>query len=289
MNHLIWHRQPKRELRSPILVTAWDGWFDVCNAATNAVDTMRGPDATHLASVDAQDFFNFSELRPTLYLDNNNRAYIEWPANEIHCLTTVNHSRDLVFFSGMEPHLRWPTFVNIVLDVINRLKVELVITLGATLAEVPHTRPVKVSGSAPDRKLGAALRLNEPSYEGPTGVTGVLHKRLEDADIPAVSLRASVPHYVAAGPNPMATKALLERFERITGLPTNWVKFDRISPQWESEVNKALSHDEAIIEYLRSLEQRFDKQATKRLPTSEDLGAEFERFLNQQREQQNEN
>lgn len=289
MNHLIWHQQPKRELRSPILVTAWDGWFDVSNAATNAVDSMRGSDATHLASVDAQDFFNFSELRPTLLFDDDNHAYIEWPANEIHCLTKPKQSRDLVFFSGMEPHLLWPTFVDAVLDVINRLEVELVITLGATMAEVPHTRPVQVSGSAPDRKLGAALRLNEPSYAGPTGVTGVLHKRLEDADIPAVSLRASVPHYVAAGPNPMATKALLERFERITGLPTNWAKFDRMVPQWESEVNKALSQDEAIIEYLHHLEKRFDKNTAKRLPTSDDLGAEFERFLNQQSEQQNEN
>ena len=284
--HLLWHRQPPRELRSPILVTAWDGWFDVCNAATTAIDTMRGSDATHLASVDGEDFFDFRERRPLLYLGENGQNHIEWPANEIHCRTLEQQSRDLIFFNGTEPHLRWQTFIDTAMEIIAQFDVKLIITLGSTLAEVPHTRPVKVTGSTPNTELAAMLRLTAPSYRGPTGVTGVFHDRLEAARIPAVSLRASVPHYLAAGPNPMASQALLERFERITGLPTNWAEFERPSQDWISEVDAAVTKDAEIVEYLHRLEERYDKETAANLPTPEDLGAEFERYLRQHDERQ---
>ena len=281
MEHLLWHRDPPRLLRSPILVTAWDGWFDVGGAATGAVEAMRGPDATHLASIDADEFFDFNERRPNLRIGPHGRRIVEWPANDVHCLALDNRERDLVFIEGVEPHLRWRTFVDAVLEVVERLDVKLVVTLGAMIAEVPHTRPPTITGSTTDAELGKLLRLDQPSYQGPTGIVGALHQRLDAGDIPAVSLRAGVPHYVSGAPNPKASRALLERFERVTGLPTHWAKLDKETLQWESQVNEAMTENDEIVQYVRALEQRYDTQAESSLPTSDDLAAEFERFLRQ--------
>ena len=281
MEQLLWHRDPPRLLRSPILVTAWDGWFDVGGAATGAVEAMRGPDATHLASIDADEFFDFNERRPNLRIGPNGRRIVEWPSNDVHCLALDNRERDLVFIEGVEPHLRWRTFVDAVLEVVERLDVKLVVTLGAMIAEVPHSRPPTITGSTTDAELGKLLRLDQPSYQGPTGIVGALHQRLDAADIPAVSLRASVPHYVSGAPNPKASRALLERFERVTGLPTHWAKLDKETLQWESQINEAMTENDEIVQYVRALEQRYDTQAESSLPTSDDLAAEFERFLRQ--------
>ena len=281
MEQLLWHRDPPRLLRSPVLVTAWDGWFDVGGAATGAVEAMRGPDATHLASIDADEFFDFNERRPNLRMGPHGRRIVEWPSNDVHCLALDNRERDLVFIEGVEPHLRWRTFVDAVLEVVERLDVKLVVTLGAMIAEVPHTRPPTITGSTTDAELGKLLRLDQPSYQGPTGIVGALHQRLDAADIPAVSLRVSVPHYVSGAPNPKASRALLERFERVTGLPTHWAKLDKETLQWESQVNEAMTENDEIVQYVRALEQRYDTQAESSLPTSDDLAAEFERFLRQ--------
>ena len=167
------------------------------------------------------------------------------------------------------------------LEVVERLDVKLVVTLGAMIAEVPHTRPPTITGSTTDAELGKLLRLDQPSYQGPTGIVGALHQRLDAADIPAVSLRVSVPHYVSGAPNPKASRALLERFERVTGLPTHWAKLDKETLQWESQVNEAMTENDEIVQYVRALEQRYDTQAESSLPTSDDLAAEFERFLRQ--------
>lgn len=242
---------------------------------------MRGPEAIHLASIDADEFFDFNEHRPNLRIGPEGRRIVEWPANDVHCLALDNQRRDLVFIEGVEPHLRWRTFVDAVLEVIKRLDVKLVITLGAMIAEVPHTRPPTITGSTTDAKLGKLLRLNLPSYQGPTGIVGALHQRLDAAKIPAVSLRASVPHYVSGAPNPKASRALLERFERVTGLPTHWAKLDKETLDWEAQVNEAMTENDEIVQYVRALEQRYDTQAESSLPTSEDLAAEFERFLRQ--------
>ena len=184
MEQLLWHHDPPRSLHSPILVTAWDGWFDVGGAATGAVEAMRGPDATHLASIDSDEFFDFNEHRPNLRIGPDGRRIIEWPSNDVHCLTLDNRDRDLVFIEGVEPHLRWRTFVDAVIEVIERLDVKLVVTLGSMIAEVPHTRPPTITGSTTDMELGKRLRLNLPSYQGPTGIVGALHQRLDAADIP---------------------------------------------------------------------------------------------------------
>ena len=150
------------------------------------------------------------------------------------------------------------------------------------IAEVPHTRPPTITGSTTDADLAAVMRLDRPSYQGPTGVIGVLHERLERAGIPAVSLRASVPHYVSGSPNPKASGALLERFERITGLPTSWADLEDEARAWERRVNQAMADDDDVTGYVRRLEEHYDRRAESSIPNADDLAAEFERFLRQQ-------
>ncbi len=282
MEQLLWEPDPPDELRSPILVTAFEGWFDVGGAATGAVETLRGSNAAKIAHVDPDEFFDFSERRPFVARDDNGDRTIRWPHNDIHALELPGRDRDLLLMEGVEPHLRWRTFVDCILEVVQRYDAAMVVTLGAMVAEIPHSRPSTITGSTTDAELATILRLDRPSYQGPTGVIGVIHERLEVVGVPAVSLRASVPHYVSGSPNPKASRALLERFERVTGLPTGWADLDEASREWEVRVDEAMADDADVIAYVRQLEQRFDDQAASSLPSSDDLAAEFERFLRQQ-------
>jgi len=269
-------------LRSPILVTAFEGLFDIGEAATGAVDTLQHAAGEALGEIDPDPFFDFSERRPEIRIGADGNRVIEWPENQIHALAIPDHDRDLVLLRGVEPHLMWRTFSEAVADIARDLNVALVVTLGAMIAEVPHTRPPTITGSTVDPDLARLLRLDQPSYQGPTGVIGVIHERLERGGIPAVSLRASVPHYVSGTPNPRASQALLERFERVTGLPTGWSHLADESNEWEERVNEAMSDDDDITRYVQRLEQRYDALAESSLPNADDLAAEFQRYLRQQ-------
>lgn len=279
METLVWEREPSRDLRHPILVTAWDGLFDVGGAATGAVEVLRGKDAARVGYIDADEFFDFTERRPNVRLSDDGHRSVEWPHNDIYCLPLDDRDRDLVIMEGVEPHLRWRTFVEAIATVARRFDVKLVVTLGAMVAEVPHTRPPAITGSTTDAGLAELLRLDRPSYQGPTGVVGALHEHLERIGLPAVSLRASVPHYVAGSPNPKASRALLERFERVTGLPTRWAELDSDARDWEARVDEAMADDDEIVRYVRRLEHDYDARAQSSLPNADDLAAEFERFL----------
>ncbi len=281
VEQLIWESEPSRDLRSPILVTAWDGLFDVGGAATGAIEALRSSDATKVGYIDADEFFDFNERRPHVRLDADGRREIVWPHNDIYALPLDDRDRDLVLMDGVEPHLRWRTFVDAVVEVVHRFDVKMVITLGAMIAETPHTRPPSITGSTTDASLAELMRLDRPSYQGPTGVVGALHEYLDRIGVPAVSLRASVPHYVAGAPNPKASRALLERFERVTGLPTRWSDLDGEARDWEVRVNEAMADDD-ITHYVRRLEERYDARTASSIPNADDLAAEFERFLRQQ-------
>jgi predicted ATP-grasp superfamily ATP-dependent carboligase len=149
------------------------------------------------------------------------------------------------------------------------------------VAEAPHTRPLTVTGSTSDPDLAEALGLEMPSYEGPTGVVGAVHARMDDLGVPAVSLRVAVPHYVAGSPNPKGSRALLERFERVTGLPTRWSDLDEPAREWEARVDAAMADDPDVISYVRRLEELADERAASGVPSPDDLAAEFERYLRQ--------
>lgn len=272
---------PDIELRSPLLVTAFEGLFDVGGAATGAVQALRDGPTVELGSIDADPFFDFTERRPTVRIDDGRRV-IEWPENRVHALLLPDDNRDLVLLEGVEPHLMWRTFSRAVAAIADRVGAAMVITLGAMIAEIPHTRPPKITGSTTDPDLARLMRLDQPSYQGPTGVIGVLHQHLEEVGIPAVSLRASVPHYVSGSPNPKASRALLERFERVTGVPTRWAELDDEAREWEARVDAAMEEDDDVVHYVRRLEERFDQQAQADLPDGDDLAAEFERYLRHQ-------
>lgn len=281
VEQLIWEKEPTRTLRSPILVTAWDGLFDVGGAATGAIEALRGRAAVRVGHVDPDEFFDFNERRPHVRIDPAGHREIVWPRNDIYALPLEGRARDLVLMDGVEPHLRWRTFVDAVVEVVRRFDVRMVVTLGAMIAETPHTRPPSITGSTTDPELAELMRLDRPSYQGPTGVVGALHEHLDRIGVPAVSLRASVPHYVSGAPNPKASRALLERFERVTGLPTRWADLDQEAREWEARVDEAMADDADIAHYVRRLEERYDTRTASSLPNADDLAAEFERFLRQ--------
>ena len=281
MSHLVWENDPPA-LRAPVLVAAFEGWFDVGGAATGALEWLaERASGTRIARLDPDEFYDFTERRPLTLVSDGLRE-ISWPTIDFHALELPEADRDMVLAVGIEPHLRWRSFAEAVAEVAARCRIALLVTLGAVMAEVPHTRPFAVTGSTTDHHLATALRLDPPSYQGPTGVVGVLHTHFQNLGLPAVSLRVAEPHYASGSPNPKASRALLERFERVTGLPTGWAELDRAADEWEERVNEAMHEDEDIVEYVESLERRSDAMIERDMPSPDDLAAEFERFLRQQ-------
>ncbi|MEZ5237052.1 MAG: PAC2 family protein [Acidimicrobiales bacterium] len=270
-------------LSRPILILAFEGWFDVAEAATGAVRWLANHyDADDVAGIDPEPYFDFTARRPEVKLVDGERI-IEWPANDCAVARLPEHGHDLVLLAGIEPHLRWQNFCQDLIEVIRTTAAELVITLGATADAVPHSRPPLVKGSSTTAALASTLGLDRPSYQGPTGLIGVLHDRLDREHIPVISLRASVPHYVASSPNPKATLALLQHLEHVTGVPTAHSGLVRVAEAWERQVDAAVSADDEVGAYVRRLEEQNDRRLVQDLPSGEDLAAQFEQFLREQR------
>lgn len=281
MSYLVWEATPPK-LKSTILVTAFQGWFDVGGSATGALEWLcERSESLKIAHIDPEEFFNFSEERPTTRLVDNRRE-ITWPSNEVHVLSSDKLRHDVVLVMGAEPQLRWRSYANTLVELADLCGTVLLITLGAQIDRVPHTRPVKVTGSTSDPELADRLGLIQPSYEGPTGVVGVLHDRFGEIKTSAVSLRASVPHYVSGVPNPKACRALLERLERITGIATGWAELDEAAQEWEDRVTAAMDGSPEVERYVRHLETKLDDKAAQDVPSADDLAYEFERLLRQQ-------
>lgn len=272
---LIWH--DGEPLRRPILLIALQGLFDVGEAATAALDWIRDlTDATPLAEIDPEGFFDFTETRPTVRHVDGVRQ-IDWPVTEALACRTEG-PRDLVVVSAIEPQHRWRTFSDHVVEIARRSGCEIVATIGAMAAPVPHTRPFPVTGSAIDPRLASGLGLGAPSYQGPTGVVGALHDRLDRAGLPTIALRVSVPHYVLSTPSPRATRSLLRRIEQITRVPLHYAELDGEVEDWQRRVDGAISTDEDHARYVEQLERRVDSTEAL-LPSGEDLADELEAFL----------
>ena len=276
---LTWYELP--ELRRPLLLVAFEGLFDAAEAATAALQWIRQrTESTAVAMIDPEKFFNFQEARPTVRLDSDGERVIDWPTTEVYSVVT-DAPRDLVVMTGVEPHLRWPTFADHVLEVARRSGCEMVVTVGAFIGMVPHTRPFSVTGSAVHPELARRLNLSRPSYEGPTGVVGVINSRLERSNVPVISLRVEVPHYVPGPPNPKATQALLRRLQQTTGVETGYEELDTDVSEWMTRVDQAVSSDDESREYVERLERQVDSDE-ELLPTGDDLAAELEAFLRDQ-------
>ena len=276
MSSLAWEQRP--ELRRPVLVAGFEGWNDAASAASEAAGWLtRQFGATKMASMDPEEHFDFQSARPTVELVDGVTRDLTWPANEFFAVPV--DARDLVVLRGVEPNLRWPSFCREVLGVASETGCEMVVTLGALLADVPHTRPVRVTGATTDPELMASLHLQRSRYEGPTGIVGVLHDTARATGVASASLWAPVPHYVSTPPNPLATRALLDRLAQLLGATFELGELDELSQAWQTRVNEVVSQDDDVRSYVGQLEERYDTEAETDIPSGEGLADEVEQFL----------
>ena len=276
MASLAWEQRP--ELRRPVLVAGFEGWNDAASAASEAAGWLtRQFGATKMASMDPEEHFDFQSARPTVELVDGVTRDLTWPANEFFAVPV--DARDLVVLRGVEPNLRWPSFCREVLGVAGETGCEMVVTLGALLADVPHTRPVRVTGATTDPELMTSLLLQRSSYDGPTGIVGVLHDTARATGIASASLWAPVPHYVSTPPNPLATRALLDRLGQLLGTTFELGELDELSQAWQTRVDEVVSQDDDVRSYVGQLEERYDTEAETDIPSGEGLADEVEQFL----------
>jgi proteasome assembly chaperone (PAC2) family protein len=284
-----WRERPN--LRRPVMVCAFRGWNDAAGVASSALATLADSfDPEPIAEIDPEDFFDFQATRPTIVLSEGQSRHIEWPQNDLTAVRVPGAERDLVLFDGTEPNLRWRTFSETVATAADALGVEMVVTLGALVAEVSHTLPVPITGLASDEQLIDELELQRSSYEGPTGIVGVLHDCCRQLGMTSASLWAAVPHYVAAVPNPKATLALLRRLEGLTGIAVDGGELEEEASSYEEQIGRAVAANPEIAELVERIEEAQVEQfgdGTGELPSADTIAKEFQRFLQQRRGEQN--
>jgi predicted ATP-grasp superfamily ATP-dependent carboligase len=266
------------------MVCAFQGWNDAGDAASSAVSFLASAlDARRFARIDSEEFYDFQANRPCIRFDENETREIAWPTVEIFEATAPRAPRDLVLVQGVEPSMRWRAFSSHIVDLAEALGVQIVVSLGALLGDVPHTRPVAMSGHASDPVLLDRVGIQASSYEGPTGIVGVLHTACAQAGLPSASLWASVPHYVAAASNPKAALALLRRVEVLIGVSVDVSELESSAADYERQVGLAVRSDPDIQAFVERLEQAADSEEStpEDLPSGDLLASEFQRFLRQ--------
>ena len=259
------------------MVVAFEGWNDAGDAASSAVRWFSDRwDASPFADIDPEVFYDFTSTRPEVRIEDDIRV-IDWPSNEFSATSLPSAGRDLVLLHGVEPQLRWRTFADIVLEVAQSFDASMVVTLGALLAEVPHTRPVGVVGTAYDEGVVTRLGLAPSQYQGPTGIVGVLHDRCRTAGLESASLWATVPTYVPGAPSPKATLALVEKTAELLGEGVITTDLEIAAASYERQIDELVDDDEETQAYVAALEQRHDEQLS--VPEPGELVEEVERFL----------
>jgi proteasome assembly chaperone (PAC2) family protein len=293
---LRWQFRP--ELTRPVLVAAFEGWNDAGDAATTAVrhlvETWR---ANTFADIDPEEFYDFTSTRPHVRLVDGLTRKLDWPANTFSVGAADSAGANVVLLVGSEPQLKWRTFCAHIIQVAQSLNVEMVVTLGALLADVPHSKPVRITGTAGDAALVEALQLERSRYEGPTGIVGVLHDALATAGVKSASLWGAMPHYLPGTPSPKGALALLERLGVLLRLPIQTLDLQIATAQYERQVTEVVEGDEDMARYVRQLEEAYtdaddeDDDAddhfdagplaadASELPTADSLAAEVEQYL----------
>jgi len=289
---LVWEQRP--DLRDPLLVAAFEGWNDAGDAATAAAEWLvQRSQAERFASVDSDAHVDYQSRRPRVELVDGVARSITWPTHDYYAGSFAQ--RDLVVLRAVEPNIKWREYCDTVMSVAAATQCSMVVTFGALLGDVPHTRRVRVTGTATDPALVGRLGLVPSRYEGPTGIVGVLHDACRAAGVKSVSLWAPVPHYIASPPNPPATRALLERFGALTGLSFDLAGLEQLADVWRAQVDRAIADNDEVKTYVRELEARVDAQAAEdegvvlgedTVPDVEDFVDEVERFLREQGDNQ---
>jgi proteasome assembly chaperone (PAC2) family protein len=288
MQDVIWSGRPA--LRKPVMVCAFNGWNDAGEAASAAVSFIRGSfDAEQVATIDPEEFFDFTAVRPTVRLADGVTREIDWPSSTISAAAVPGAESDLVLLQATEPSLRWRRYTENLIATARQLDVRMVITLGALLADVPHSRPVAITGLASERSLVDRLGFQHTSYEGPTGIVGVFHNTCAKAGIPSASLWASVPHYVAAAPNPKVALALVRAFEGIAGVVVDAAELESAAEDYERQVSAAVASDPEVKAFVERLETAMDEVGVDEvdeedLPSADTIARDFQRFLRQRGE-----
>ncbi|TYL55909.1 PAC2 family protein [Nocardioides sp. BGMRC 2183] len=271
--------EPVPDLVDPVVIAAFEGWNDAAESASAVVDhLMKVWDARVVAAIDPDEYYDFQVNRPSVGIDENGFRKLTWPSTHVAVASPAGLGRDVILIRGIEPNMKWRAFTAELLAAVDDLGGELVVTLGALLADSPHTRPIPVTGTATEAELVDRLSLDQSTYEGPTGIVGVLQDACIRLDLPAVSYWAAVPHYVAQPPCPKATLAILGHLEELLGISIPLGDLPEEARAWERGVDELAAEDEDVADYVRSLEESRD---TADLPeaSGEAIAREFERYL----------
>ena len=274
----MWRRRPT--LDKPILIAAFDGWNDAGDAATWAVRHLAQRwDAETFAEIDPESFYDFSNLRPVVELDGDQRV-LHWPEN---AFASTTEPRSLILLQGIEPQMRWRTYTHQIISLAQELDVAMVVTLGALLAEIPHSRPVSIYGGSDDAAVRDRLDLERSTYEGPTGIVGVLNSAAREAGIPSASLWAAVPNYVSGAASPKAALALVDRLQELLSITVSVTDLEIASSAYERQITELVAEDDETAEYIRTLEEQYDEGELED-PDPTALVEEVEQFLRDQPE-----
>jgi proteasome assembly chaperone (PAC2) family protein len=287
MQPLQWEYRPDG-LRAPALICGFKGWNDAADAASTAITFVGGAlEARRFATIDPEDFYDFQATRPRITLVDGDTREIVWPEVELFEARVPRAPRDLILLAGSEPSFRWRTFTKLIVELAEAIGTQLVVTLGSLLADVPHTRPVSVTGLASDHALVSRLGLAPSSYEGPTGIVGILHAACQRAGLPSASLWAAVPHYIAATPNPKAALALVRKLEGLVGVAVDASDLETAAGDYERQVNLAVQSDPDVQAFVERLEQASSEAEDGEpgpLPSGETIARDLQRFLRQRTE-----
>ena len=272
------------ELNNPVIITAFEGWNDAGEAATTAVKYFQDRfSAIKVGAIESEEFFDFTISRPVIEIPDEHREII-WPATEILIAKMFDSKHDLVIIVGHEPQLRWRTFTEQVIEVTSLIESHMVVTLGSLLTDIPHSRPVKVFGSSDDSELAKRLNLPPTTYEGPTGIVGVINSVLREKEIPSMSLWAGVPSYVSGAHSPKAALALVERLADVLEIGISCTDLEIASAAYERQINELVAEDMDTAEYVNQLEEDFDhnSEVNEEDSNPELLVSEVEDFLRNQ-------
>jgi proteasome assembly chaperone (PAC2) family protein len=274
-------------LERPALIAAFRGWNDGGQGASLAAGYLaRLWHGRRFADLDPEEFFDFQVTRPHVKLEDGVTRRLEWPETAFYSARPERLDRDAILMLGIEPNLRWRTFCELIVDLARDLGVDLVVTLGALLADVPHTRPSPVTGTASDPELIERLRLQASRYEGPTGIVGALHDACRSSGLPSVSLWAAVPHYVSLAPSPRAASALCSSLGKLLGISIETTELDQAAEAYVRQVSEAIAGDDETVKYVEELERRADELEEDDLPSGDALAAELTRFLQEHERRQ---